>query len=58
MDVVQLPLGVVQKDLRVGEVAAERSRKRGLNWKTLVVAPPIVLVASTCQLGGVKVDKV
>jgi hypothetical protein len=54
---VQLLLGVVQQDLRVGKVAAEGDRQRGLNRKALVIAPPVVLVACTCQLGGVKVDK-
>jgi hypothetical protein len=54
---VQLLLGVVQKDLRVGKVAAEGGRQRGLDRKALVVAPPVVLVACTRQLGGVKVDK-
>jgi hypothetical protein len=54
---VQLLLGVVQKDLRVGKVAAEGGRQRGLNRKALVVAPPVVLVVCTRQLGGMKVDK-
>jgi hypothetical protein len=56
-DVVQLLLGMVQKDLRVGKVAAEGGRQRGLDRKALVVAPPIVLIACTRQLCGVKVDK-
>jgi hypothetical protein len=54
---VQLLLGVVQKDLRVGKMAAEGGRQRGLNRKALIVAPPVVLVACTRQLDGVKVDK-
>jgi hypothetical protein len=56
-DMVQLLLGVVQQDLRVGKVAAEGGRQRGLDRKALVVAPPVVLVACTRQLSGVKVDK-
>jgi hypothetical protein len=56
-DMVQLLLGVVQKDLRVGKVAAEGGRQRGLDRKALVIAPPIVIVACTRQLRGVKVDK-
>jgi hypothetical protein len=55
-DMVQLLLGVVQKDLRVGKVATEGGQQRGLNGKALIVAPPVVLVACTCQLGGMKVD--
>jgi hypothetical protein len=56
-DMGQLLLGVVQKDLRVGKVVAEGGRQRGLNRKALIVTPPIVLVACTRQLGGVKVEK-
>jgi hypothetical protein len=48
---------VVQKDLRVGKVVAESSRHRGLDWKALVVAPLIVLIASTRQLRGVNMEK-
>jgi hypothetical protein len=48
---------VVQQDLRVGKVAAEGGRQRGLDRKALIVAPPVVLVACTHQLGGVKVNK-
>jgi hypothetical protein len=55
---VQLLLGLVQKDLHVGKVAAKRGRQRRLNGKALVVAPPVVLVACTCQLGGMTVDQV
>jgi hypothetical protein len=44
-DVVQLPLGVVQKGLRVAEVAAERGVGSSLKGKTLVVDPPVVPVA-------------
>jgi hypothetical protein len=47
---VQLLLGVVQKDLHVGKVVAKGGRQRGLDRKALVVAPPIVLVACTLQL--------
>jgi hypothetical protein len=54
---VQLLLGVVLKDLRVGKVAAKGGRQRGLDRKALVVAPPVVPVECTRQLGGVKVDK-
>jgi hypothetical protein len=54
---VHLTLSVVQKDLRVGEVAAESGRQRVLDWEALVVTPPVVLDASICQLRGVKVDK-
>jgi hypothetical protein len=54
---VHLTLSVVQKDLRVCEVAAESGRKKVLDWEALVVAPPVVLDASICQLRGVKVDK-
>jgi hypothetical protein len=54
---VQLLLGVVQKDLRVGKVAAEGGRPRGLDRKALIIAPPVVLVACARQLYGVKVDK-
>jgi hypothetical protein len=56
-DMVQLLLGVVQKDLRVGKVAAERGRQRGLERKALAIAPPVVLVVCTRQLCSVKVDK-
>jgi hypothetical protein len=56
-DIVQLLLGVVQKDLCVGKVAAKGGRQRGLDRKALVVAAPVVLIACTRQLGGVKVDK-
>jgi hypothetical protein len=56
-DMVQLLLGVVQKDLRAGKVAAKGGQQRGLNRKALVVAPPVVLVACTHQLGVMKVDK-
>jgi hypothetical protein len=38
-------------------VTAELSGGRRLNWKALMVAPPVVLVASTHQLSGVKVGK-
>jgi hypothetical protein len=56
-DMVQLLLGVVQKDLHVGKVAAEGGRQRGLDRKALIVARPIVLVACTRQLCSVMVDK-
>jgi hypothetical protein len=48
---------MVQKDLHVGKVAAEGGWQRGLDRKALVVAPPVVLVACTRQLGSVEVDK-
>jgi hypothetical protein len=48
---------MVQKDLRVGKVVAERGRQRGLDRKALVVVPPVVLVVCTRQLCRVKVDK-
>jgi hypothetical protein len=54
---VQLLLGVVQKDLRVGKVAAEGGRQRGLDRKALAITPPVVLVVCTRQLCSVKVDK-
>jgi hypothetical protein len=56
-DMVQLLLGVVQKDLHVGKVAAEGGWQRGLDRKALVVAPPVVLVACSRQLCGMEVDK-
>jgi hypothetical protein len=56
-EMLHLPLSVVQKKLRVGEVAAKSGRQRGLDGKALLVAPPVVLEACTHQLGGVKVDK-
>jgi hypothetical protein len=41
----------------VGKVAAEGGRQRGLDRKALIVAPPVVLIACTRQLGGMEVDK-
>jgi hypothetical protein len=50
MDMVQLPLGVVQQGLRVAKVATERSADGGLVRKTVGVDSPIVLVASAEKL--------
>jgi hypothetical protein len=54
---VQLLLGVVQKNLRVGKVAAESGWQSGLDGKALIVAPPVVLVACARQVRGMMVDK-
>jgi hypothetical protein len=56
MDMVQLPLSVVQQGLRVAEVATERSVGGGLEGKTLGVDPPVVLVTSAQQLIVVEMD--
>jgi hypothetical protein len=57
MDMVQLPLSVVQQGLRVAEVAAEGSVCGGLVGKAIGVDPPVVLIASSQQLVVVEVDE-
>jgi hypothetical protein len=44
-DVVQLPLGVVQKSLCLAKVVVEWGVGSGLKGKTFMVDPPVVLVA-------------
>jgi hypothetical protein len=57
MDMVQLPLSVVQQGLHVAEVATERSVGGGLERKTIGFNPPIVLVTSAQKLIVVEVDE-
>jgi hypothetical protein len=46
MDMVQLPLSVVQQGLRVAEVVTEGGVSGGLVGKAVGVDPPVVLVVS------------